>query len=219
MRKSGAGSPVTGRRAGNSARRSAAADRALKLDRKHLGALSTRTQILYATKRYNEALALSQQLVERLPDDPNVLFKHAQIAHEAHAYQREIARWKSSSRWRKPSSVRPPATGSISRNPTWRPSKGKPAIDAFTRVLADPDLPADQRKFARGKSRANQEPHRALACGARFCLSCSRPHDSSTLLFRTADALVAQRGERFFRLAGASLDVLFAQADPGALAA
>ena len=33
-------------------------------------------------------------------------------------------------------------------------------------------------------------------------------------IFRTADALIAQRGEDCFRLANASLDALFAQADP-----
>lgn len=125
-----------------------ASDRALALDAKHLGTLATRTQLFYATKRYNEAYALSQKLVERLPDDPNVLFKHAQIAHEAHAYKTEIATLerlialaeadqRSTTGYRLYLAQAHTAAG-----------QGKPAIENFTRVLADPDLPADQRKFA-----------------------------------------------------------------------
>lgn len=125
-----------------------ASDRALALEAKHLGALATRTQLFYATKRYNEAYALSQRLVERLPDDPNVLFKHAQIAHEAHAYKTEIAtleklialaeaEHRSTTGYRLYLAQAHTAAG-----------QGKPAIDNFTRVLADPDLPEDQRKFS-----------------------------------------------------------------------
>ncbi|MGB8169745.1 MAG: hypothetical protein WCF18_19750 [Chthoniobacteraceae bacterium] len=125
-----------------------ASNRALSLDAKHLGALATRTQLFYATKRYNEAYALSQRLVERLPEDPNVLFKHAQIAHEAHAYKTEIttleklitlaeAEQRSTTGYRLYLAQAYTAKGD-----------GKPAIDNFTRVLSDPDLPADQRKFA-----------------------------------------------------------------------
>lgn len=126
----------------------AAADRALKLDRQHLGALSTRTQVLYATKRYNEALALSQQLMERLPNDPNVLFKHAQIAHEAHAFQREITALEklialADAEQRSTTGYRLYLAQSY-----MAASKAQPAIEAFTRVLADPELPEDQRKFA-----------------------------------------------------------------------
>jgi tetratricopeptide (TPR) repeat protein len=125
-----------------------AADRALSLAPKHLGALATRTQVFYATKRYNEAYALSQRLVELLPDDPNVLFKHAQIAHEAHAYKTEItaleklialaeAEQRSTTGYRLYLAQAHTAAG-----------QAQPAIDNFTRVLADPELPADQRKFS-----------------------------------------------------------------------
>lgn len=125
-----------------------AVDRALSLDAKHLGALATRTQVFYATKRYNEAYALSQRLVAQLPEDPNVLFKHAQIAHEAHAYKTEIAtleklialaeiEQRSTTGYRLYLAQAYTAAGD-----------GKPAIENFTRVLADPELPADQRKFS-----------------------------------------------------------------------
>lgn len=125
-----------------------ASDRALKIDAKHLGALATRTQLFYATKRYNEAYALSQRLVERLPDDPNVLFKHAQIAHEAHAYKTEIATLEqlialAEAEQRSTTGYRLYLAQAYTAK-----GDGKPAIDNFTRVLADPDLPADQRKFS-----------------------------------------------------------------------
>lgn len=126
----------------------AAADRALALDADHLGALATRTQIFYATKRYDQALAVSQRVSARLPDDPNVLFKHAQIAHEAHAFQAEIAALE-----------KVIALAETDHRPTTgyrlylaqaytAAGKGQPAIENFNRVLADPELPEDQRKFA-----------------------------------------------------------------------
>ncbi|MEA3208160.1 MAG: hypothetical protein QOE70_1217 [Chthoniobacter sp.] len=139
----------------------AAADQALAIDKQHLGALATKTQVFYATKHFNEAYALSRQLIERLPNDPNVLFKHAQIAHEAHAYKTEIealeklitlaeAEQRATTGYRLYLAQAYTAAGN-----------GPPAIENFTRVLADPELPADQRKFAeesiqRIKSRIGQ---------------------------------------------------------------
>jgi tetratricopeptide (TPR) repeat protein len=125
-----------------------AADRALGIDAKHLGALATRTQIFYATKRYNEAYALSQRVVAQLPEDPNVLFKHAQIAHEAHAYKTEIATLEklialAEAEHRSTTGYRLYLAQAYTAK-----GDGKPAIDNFTRVLADPDLPDDQRKFS-----------------------------------------------------------------------
>ncbi len=126
----------------------ASTERALGLDQDHLGALSTRTQIFYDTKRFSEAYALSQRLVARLPEEPNALFKHAQIAHEAHAYKTEIAALeklialaeagqRSTTGYRLYLAQAYTATG-----------QGEPALENFNRVLADPELPADQRKFA-----------------------------------------------------------------------
>jgi tetratricopeptide (TPR) repeat protein len=126
----------------------AAADKALSLDGQHLGALAARTQVFYATKRFDQAYVLSKRLVALLPDDPNVLFKHAQIAHEAHAYKTEIAALekliglaeadrRSTTGYRLYLAQAYTAAG-----------KGQPAIDNFIRVLADPELPEDQRKFA-----------------------------------------------------------------------
>ena len=122
--------------------------RALSLDAKHLGALATRTQVFYATKRYNEAYALSKQVVERLPDDPNVLFKHAQIAHEAHAYTTEIATLEKLIALAEADQRSTTGYRLYLAQACTAAGKAQPAIDNFTRVLADPDLPADQRKFS-----------------------------------------------------------------------
>jgi tetratricopeptide (TPR) repeat protein len=65
-------------------------NRALSLDGDFLPALSTKTLLLYASKQYSAAYDLSSKLASRFPDDPNILFYHAKIAHEAHAYKAEI---------------------------------------------------------------------------------------------------------------------------------
>lgn len=126
----------------------ASADRALSLEKAHLGALSVKTQIFYATKRFNEAYALSQQLLARLPDDPNILFKHAQIAHEAHAYKAEIEVLRKLIALAEKNER--PTTGYRLYLAQAYTSAGQaqPAIEAFRQVLTDPTLPADQREFA-----------------------------------------------------------------------
>jgi tetratricopeptide (TPR) repeat protein len=125
-----------------------AAERALALDRRFLPALAAKTQILFATKQFSEAYDLSNALVERLPDDPAILFYHAKIAHEAHAYEAEIrtlekliARAESEDR---------PTSGYLVYLGQACASAGRAqaAIDAFSKALLDPDLPAEQREFA-----------------------------------------------------------------------
>ena len=64
--------------------------RALSLEKDNGHALALKAQIYYATRRFNDALLVSQELVKATPDDQNVLFFHAKIAHEAHAYDQEI---------------------------------------------------------------------------------------------------------------------------------
>jgi tetratricopeptide (TPR) repeat protein len=125
-----------------------ATEQALSIDKNHLGALATRTQVLYATRRFDAAYALSQRLVERLPDDPNVLFKHAQIAHEAHAYKTEIAALDKLIALA--DAAKRPTTGYrlyLAQAHT-AAGNGQPALENFTRVLEDPELPEDQRRFA-----------------------------------------------------------------------
>lgn len=65
-------------------------NRALEIDPDYSHAISTKAQVLYSAKRFNDALRVSEKLVEDSPDDPNVLFFHAKIAHDSHAYNEEI---------------------------------------------------------------------------------------------------------------------------------
>ena len=126
-----------------------AAERALALDKAHLPALATKTQLLFATKHFSEAYELSKQLIERLPDDPNLLFYHAKIAHEAHAYQAEIAVLEKLIA-RAEADARPVSGYQMYLAQAYAAkSDGPRAIDAFMRVLNDPELPQEQRDFAR----------------------------------------------------------------------
>lgn len=127
----------------------AAADRALAIESGHLGALSIKTQCFFATKRFNEAYALSKKLIERLPDDPNILFKHAQIAHEAHAYKTEIKALEKLIARAEAEDRETTGYRIYLAQAYMAASNGAKAIENFERVLKDPALPQDQRDFAR----------------------------------------------------------------------
>jgi tetratricopeptide (TPR) repeat protein len=126
----------------------AAADRALELDRGNLAAMGTKAQVLYSTRRFNDAYALSRKLIERLPDDPGMLFYHAKIAHEARALGeearvlRKLIALAERSQW--------PASGYRVYLGQSLASAGEagPALEEFGRAMADPDLPKAQRDFA-----------------------------------------------------------------------
>jgi tetratricopeptide (TPR) repeat protein len=124
-------------------------DRALSSDSDFLPALATKTQLLYGTRQFSEAYELSKQLVERMPDDPNLLFYHAKIAHEAHAYQTEVATL--GKLIAQADSLGLPTGGYRLYLGQAYASMGEAekAVDAFMLALNDPDLPADQRAFAR----------------------------------------------------------------------
>ena len=124
-------------------------ERALSADDEFLPALATKTQLLYGMKRFGEAYELSSQLIAKLPDDPNLLFYHAKIAHEAHAYKAEVATLNKLiaqadllglpvGGYRLYLGQAYAAMGDARR-----------AVDAFMLALNDPDLPDDQRAFAR----------------------------------------------------------------------
>jgi hypothetical protein len=66
-------------------------DAALAASKNYQPALMTRAQALLVMRRFDEALKVSDHLMEVAPNDPEVLFLHARISHEAHAYSREIA--------------------------------------------------------------------------------------------------------------------------------
>lgn len=127
----------------------ASAERAIALDKAHLPALATKTQLLFATRNYSEAYELSKQLIARLPDDPNLLFYHAKIAHEAHAYKAEIEALERLIT-RAKADQRPVSGYQLYLAQAYTAaSDGPRAIEAFMQVLNDPDLPQDQRDFAR----------------------------------------------------------------------
>jgi tetratricopeptide (TPR) repeat protein len=124
------------------------ADRALALDPDSLAALGTKTQILYSTKKIPEALALSGKLIAARPDDPALLFYHAKIAHDAHAFRDEIAALEKlvtvAEREGQPASgYRIYLAQAYAAD-----GQAQPSIAQFTRVLADSNLSGEQRRFA-----------------------------------------------------------------------
>jgi tetratricopeptide (TPR) repeat protein len=125
------------------------AERALAIDKKHLPALSTKTHLLYATKQFPEAYELSQKLLERVPDDPNLLFYHAKIAHEVHAYKAEIEALEKIIA--QATAAGRPLSGYQMYLGQAYMAKGDAvrAVEVFTKVLQDPELPSDQADFAR----------------------------------------------------------------------
>ena len=125
------------------------AERALALDKGHVPALATKTQLLFATKHFSEAYELSKQLLERLPEDPGILLYHAKVAHEAHAYAAEIAALEKLIA-SADGDARPVSGYLLYLAQACTAAGDAPhAIDAFMRLLNDPDLPQAQRDFAR----------------------------------------------------------------------
>jgi len=124
-------------------------ERALSSDPDFLPAMATKAQLLYGTKRYSEAYDLSRKVIARLPQDPVVLFYHAKIAHEAHAYEAEIATMEKLIALADQEGQ--PLGGYRLYLGQAYASTGdaKRSVDSFMLALDDPDLPDDQRSFAR----------------------------------------------------------------------
>ena len=126
-----------------------AVDHALSLDGEFLPALATKTLLLYGARRYSEAYALSGKLISKIPDDPNLLFYHAKIAHEAHAYKTEIeVLLKLIDR---AEAENQPLSGyQIYLAQAYaKVGEGQRSIDQFMKALDDPELSDEQRSFAR----------------------------------------------------------------------
>ena len=127
----------------------AAAEKALGSQKRYRPAMSVKAQGLYFSKKFEEAYELSRELLEEAPEDPVMLFTHAKISHEVRAFQEEIdilrklvafaQREKRSTCWYEVYLGQALATT----------GKGEEALLNFDRALADPDLPADQRDFAK----------------------------------------------------------------------
>lgn len=124
------------------------ADRALELDPASLSALASKTQILFSTRKFDEAFTHSGRLIERVPDDPGLLFYHAKIAHEAHAYGQEIQALRRLVELAE-RDARPASGYRIYLAQAYAADgQAQPSVDEFTRALADPDLSKEQRQFA-----------------------------------------------------------------------
>lgn len=125
-------------------------ERALKADPKNLSAIATKTQVLFATKRFSAAYDLSKQLIATAPDDPALLFYHAKLAHEAHAYGGEIEALNHLIELAEKARISASGYRVYLGQAYAGAGDAKPAIDAFNAALADPELPEEQRKFAQG---------------------------------------------------------------------
>lgn len=124
------------------------ADRALALRPAFLPAVASKTQILFSTRKFDEALTLSAKLLAAHPDDPGLLFYHAKIAHERHAYGDEIDALRKLITLAEQGSR--PTSGYriyLAQAHAAR-SEAEPAIAEFSRALADPELSKEQRRFA-----------------------------------------------------------------------
>jgi len=123
-------------------------NRALALQDDFTPAMTTKAQILFGARRFDEALAISDQVVEEHPDDPSMLFLHATISHEAHAYEREIAALKhlielAEAQGQSTTGYR------IYLGQAYADSgDAMPSLIEFKKVVQSPDASPEQRKFA-----------------------------------------------------------------------
>jgi tetratricopeptide (TPR) repeat protein len=134
-------------------------DKALALDRDNAFALTTKAQILFGARRFSEALTFSNQALEQNPQDPGMLFFHAKIAHEAHAFYQEIDALKKLIAMAE-KDQQPVSGYYIYLGQAYAAdSQAKPAVEQFEKAAAANDLTPKQREFVqecitRIKSRA-----------------------------------------------------------------
>lgn len=125
-----------------------AADRALAIDPESATGIACRAQCLYATKRFGEAWNEGERLLAKRPDDPAMLFYHAKLAHEARAFQAEIASL------RKLIGIAERAKANVSGYRVYlaqayaATNDADGALDEVTQALLDTTLPKEQRQFA-----------------------------------------------------------------------
>jgi tetratricopeptide (TPR) repeat protein len=124
-------------------------EKALSVDDQFLPALATKTQLLYGMRKFDQAYELSKQLIEKLPDDPNLLFYHAKIAHEAHAYQGEVATLGKVIEQADALGLPVGGYRLYLGQAYAEMGDAEKAVDAFMLSLDDPELPTDQREYAR----------------------------------------------------------------------
>lgn len=123
-------------------------DKALELKPDLVNALTTKAEILFGTQRFNEAFAISELLLTRVGDDPQMLFFHAKIAHQAHAYRSEIEALTKLITLAKRSGA-PVAGYQIYLGQAYAAdSQASPAVEQFTAALREPEITEEQRRFA-----------------------------------------------------------------------
>jgi len=125
-----------------------ALDRALSLEPDFTPALTTKAQILFGSRRFDEALAISDQVVGRYPDDPSMLFLHAMIAHEAHSYDREIAALKHLIELAEAQGESTTGYRIYLGQAYAETGDAMPSLIEFKKAIAAPDISPEQRKFA-----------------------------------------------------------------------
>ncbi len=125
------------------------ADTALAVQADYQPAMVLRAQALFATKRFDAAYDVTGTLVEQAPKDPSILFLHARVAHQDHAYVSEIAALKAlidlAEKQGQPLSGYRIYLGQAYASA----GQAQPSVDVFEKVLEDPAISADQRAYVR----------------------------------------------------------------------
>jgi hypothetical protein len=124
------------------------ADHALALDEGFLPALATKTQVLFSTKKFDEAFRLSERLVAAHPNDPALLFYHAKISHQAHAFTAEVRALRRLIERAEAAGHETIGYRIYLAQAHAAAGDAEPAITEFTRALADPAISAEQRDYA-----------------------------------------------------------------------
>jgi tetratricopeptide (TPR) repeat protein len=129
------------------------ADRALEQDAKFAPALQSKVVALRATDHKIDAFRLSEKLNTLLPESPIRLWQHAQLAHEAGEYEKEIAALirliALAEAEERPSGEYQFHLGQAHAFQAAKDATHAPlAIEHLKLALRDPALPRDKRKFA-----------------------------------------------------------------------
>jgi tetratricopeptide (TPR) repeat protein len=123
-------------------------DRILSRDSGHLGALATRSWVLFVTKRYEEALLASRKLIEAYPEHSHLLFSHARMAHKRGAFDEEIQVLSRLIRVAAEAGS-PTAEYRVYLAQAYaEKSEAKEAIEQLVVALREGGLPGKQRKYA-----------------------------------------------------------------------
>ena len=125
-----------------------ALNEALRLDPDFTPALTTKAQILFGARRFDDALAISDQVVAEHPDDPSMLFLHATISHQAHAYQREVAALKHLIELAEAQGQSTTGYRIYPGQAYAETGDAMPSLIEFKKAIEAPDVSPEQRKFA-----------------------------------------------------------------------